>query len=392
MKKNAVRVASHGYNRLEITGVGKDEQACHRMWDGQKWSPAYWQPLGAWYDGSLGGLPLAVASWGPDRLDWFSASPTGMSHKAWTGSAWWPPPTSSWGQPPGQIQTGWEGMGGTFASAPAVASWGHDRLDIFAVNARHMMVHKAWTGTAWWPAHPDWEYVGGESTYGKNLDGVFRGPPAVASWGPDRLDIFALNSDGMMLHKAWTGSAWWPSQIGWEPMGKGIFTSPPTVVSWGPNRLDIFGIGTDYAMYHRAWTGSAWWPSPTEWEHLGVPPQPPGVTAHVLTRFEGPPAVASWGPNRLDIFALDDSYTIHHKAWTGSAWWPSQTGWEPLGRLYSSPPAVTSWGPDRLDIFAIGTDKAMHHKAWTGSAWWPAAQEWESMGGVFADFDHKTTQ
>lgn len=39
-------------------------------------------------------------------------------------------------------------------------------------------------------------------------------------------------------------------------------------VAWGSNRLDIFGLGTDNSMYHKAWTGSAWWPSSTNWEAL----------------------------------------------------------------------------------------------------------------------------
>ena len=41
------------------------------------------------------------------------------------------------------------------------------------------------------------------------------------------------------------------------------------VTSWGANRLDIFGLGADSAMYHKAWTGSAWLPSDTGWEELG---------------------------------------------------------------------------------------------------------------------------
>jgi len=89
---------------------------------------------------------------------------------------------------------------------------------------------------------------------------------AVASWGPNRLDIFGLGTDNQMFHKAWNG-AWHPSPTGWEPLG-GVFNSPPAVASWGPNRLDIFGLGTDNQMFHKAWNG-AWHPSPTDWEPLG---------------------------------------------------------------------------------------------------------------------------
>ena len=58
------------------------------------------------------------------------------------------------------------------------------------------------------------------------------------------------------------------SPLDWERLG-GIFTSPPAVASWGQNRLDIFGLGGDGAMYHKAWDGSAWGPSLLDWERLG---------------------------------------------------------------------------------------------------------------------------
>lgn len=40
---------------------------------------------------------------------------------------------------------------------------------------------------------------------------------------------------------------------------------------------------------------------------------------------------------------------------------------------------VASWGPNRLDVFALGTSGAMYHQAWTSSGW----SGWESLGGVF---------
>ncbi|MGH2771263.1 MAG: M43 family zinc metalloprotease, partial [Actinomycetota bacterium] len=63
------------------------------------------------------------------------------------------------------------------------------------------------------------------------------------------------------------------------------------------------------------------------------------------------------------------------------AWVPSHN-WEPLGGAFTSPPEVTSWGPNRLDIFALGADNQMYHKAWDG-AWVPSPTDWESLGGVF---------
>ena len=46
-------------------------------------------------------------------------------------------------------------------------------------------------------------------------------------------------------------------------------SSAEWVTSWSGNRLDIFGLGTDGAMYHKAWDGTAWRPSLLGWERLG---------------------------------------------------------------------------------------------------------------------------
>ena len=82
---------------------------------------------------------------------------------------------------------------------------------------------------------------------------------AAAPWGPNRLDVFGLGPNNVVLHKWWNGS-WGPSQTDWESLG-GINGSAPVVVSWGPNRLDLFNLGTDNALYHKWWDGT-WKPGP----------------------------------------------------------------------------------------------------------------------------------
>jgi len=88
-------------------------------------------------------------------------------------------------------------------------------------------------------------------------------------------------------------------------------------------------------------------------------------------KCSSPPAVASWGANRLDIFVLDTNKHMLHKAWLGDRWYPTPTEWEPLGGTFNSAPAVASWGANRLDIFALGTDNQMLHKAWI-AGWYPS--------------------
>ena len=238
--------------------------------------------------------------------------------------------------------------------APAVAAWGPGRLDIFSRGLDGAAYHKAWA-QAWHPSPVAWELLGGR----------FKQPLAIASWGAERLDIFGIGMDDSMWHKAWA-QRWHPSQTDWEPIG-GKFTSPPAVASWGPDRLDIFALGLDQAVWHKAWA-QAWHPSPVAWEPLGG-------------KFLFPPAVASWGPGRLDIFGVGLDKAMFHKAWA-NGWHPSPTAWEFLGGGFTSQPVVASWGPERLDIFALGLDSSLWHKAWA-QRWHPSQTDWEPIGGKF---------
>jgi hypothetical protein len=82
----------------------------------------------------------------------------------------------------------------------------------------------------------------------ESLGGLLISPPEAVSWGPNRLDVFAVGTDHALWHRWWDGSSWG----GWESLG-GILESPPEAVSWSANRLDIFAMGTDSAMWHRWW-------------------------------------------------------------------------------------------------------------------------------------------
>jgi hypothetical protein len=235
------------------------------------------------------------------------------------------------------VQGGWESLGGIIVSPPQAVSWGPNRLDIFALGTDQAVWHRWWDGANW----GGWESLGG----------ILTSPPSVVSWGPNRLDIFALGTDHAMWHKWWDGSSWG----GWESLG-GILTSPLSAVSWAANRLDIFGLGQDHGMWHKWWDGSSW----GGWESLGG----------ILT---SPVSAVSWAANRLDIFGLGQDHGMWHKWWDGSSW----GGWESLGGILTSPVNAVAWGPNRLDIFGIGTDNAVWHRWWDGSGW----GGWESLGG-----------
>ena len=313
MKIPTTALASWAPGRLDVVGVFEGgnvgSQVFHKAWTGDSWDPPdfnQWDLLGGFLDRTP-----AIVCWGENRLDIFGLSfnlaNAPMLHKAWDGRQWLP------------SHAGWDTLGGSFLQSPAVASWGHDRLDIFGVGSDGaMMLHKAWDGARWLPSPLDWQPLGAASPM----------QPAVASRAPSRLDIVAVGFDHRMLHKAWDGSQWLPSQFDWDPLG-GAFTSQPSVASWAADRLDIFGIDGGGQILHKAWDGSAWLPSHEDWDAVG------GV-------FVGTPAVTAWAGNRLDIVAVGNlpntavelgSYGLFHKAWDGSQWLPSHIGWDQLGKV-----------------------------------------------------------
>ncbi len=215
---------------------------------------------------------------------------------------------------------GWETLGGTLTSAPAVSSWGSGRLDTF-VRGTDSALHHKWYQNGW----SGWESLGG----------VLTSEPAAVSWSNGRIDVFVRGTDSALWHK-WYQNGW----SGWESLG-GTITSSPAAVSWSQGRIDVFAAGTNSSLYHK-WYQNGW----SGWESLGG----------VLTSS---PSVSSWAPGRLDVFVAGTDSAMWHK-WYQNGW----SGWERLGGVLTTAPAAVSWGPNRIDTFVGGTDSAMWHKWW----------------------------
>ncbi len=169
----------------------------------------------------------------------------------------------------------------------------------------------------------------------ESLGGTITTAPAVASWRPNRLDVFAGGTDNSLYHIWWDGQRW----SSWESLGGGL-TSAPAAVSWGPNRIDVFVRGTDNALWHLWWDGSRW----SNWESLDG----------VLTSS---PGVASKRPNHLDVFVKGTNNILYKRTWNGSRW----EDWQSLGGNIDSEPAAVSWGPNRTDVFARGPRRDLIH-------------------------------
>jgi hypothetical protein len=136
----------------------------------------------------------------------------------------------------------------------------------------------------------------------------------------------------------------------WQSLGGGI-TSAPAICSWRPGRLDVFARGEDFALWHKYSQDLQSW---SEWESLGG-----GLAS--------PPAAVSWSEGRIDVFVRGTDRALWHK-WFGDGNW---SGWESLGGALNFGPTVSSWGPGHLDVFARGTDNTIFQRTFEGQNWIP---------------------
>jgi hypothetical protein len=217
------------------------------------------------------------------------------------------------------------------AGAPAVASWGPGRLDLFVQGGNHMLYHA-------WSVNSGSSYLGWQSL-GAPPGGIV-GSPAAVSWGPNRIDVFARGANNALWHTWWDGLHW----KGWEELG-GSLLSAPTVTSWSAGRLDVFVVGAQHQMYH-LWYAGNW----RGFEALG---------GYCLQD----PGAASWGPNRIDLFTLGSHSNLFHMFWNGTGW----SAWlqESPGYWFSGP-AAASAGPGQVDVFleSSAAGRPMGHAYW----------------------------
>ena len=228
-------------------------------------------------------------------------------------------------------------LGGHLTSAPAVAAWGPGRLDVFARGIDNGLWHRWWWKGSW----SAWEGLGGTLT----------SQPAAVWSTADHLDVMVRGTDGALWLKSWTGSAW----SSWGSVG-GTLSSGPAAASRGPGRLDVFVRGTDDGLWQQSWDGAGW----SGWESRG------GSLA-------SPPAAVSWGPDRIDVFGQDGQGGLQHRWWDNGVW----SSWERTAGSLTSEPAVSSAGPRRLEVFARWSDNALWRSTWNGTAW----SSWTSLGG-----------
>jgi hypothetical protein len=167
------------------------------------------------------------------------------------------------------------------------------------------------------------------------------GEPTVASWGPNRLDVFVQDSEQVMWHAASGDDGATSGWDSWGSLPQGWrFTDTPSAASWGAGRIDLFSTGTNdatIALWQRTWDGGTF----SNWHQVNPPP-PNGVLPATG------PAVVTWGEG------------LSPAEWTA---WPSHAvdGDVPWFNKENGIPL------HQLHVFFLGTDGRVWHGAWVES-------------------------
>jgi hypothetical protein len=168
------------------------------------------------------------------------------------------------------------------------------------------------------------------------------GTPAVASWKEGRLDVFIRTNEKRLYHRVYENEAW--QGLTWTNLSDGHpIETAPAAVSWGPNRVDLFAVW-DKQVHHRACVNGTW----GAWaENLN------GVTTDGL-------AAASHKTLRLDVLVRTSDNLLARRYWESGAivGWKN---WETIlgsSQPLTSAPATVATATNRVDCF--GRNAAGH--------------------------------
>lgn len=229
---SGVAVAATGPGALHLFHVDAGGNLLYRAWNGDPatWNDA-WTPLGSSMKVDPTTNPDAISIDGT-RLDVFARGDDDALYHITS-----PDGGGTWGS--------WESLGGVLTSAPAVASWGSNRMDVLVRGADYAIWHRAWNGSGW----TNWGSIGG----------TFSSAPDAVSWGPNHISVAAKDGANNLQIKTWDGSTW----SAWLGLG-GNLTSGPSISSPAPGRLDIFARAVNTGPQHRGLADNAF----TSWASI----------------------------------------------------------------------------------------------------------------------------
>jgi hypothetical protein len=257
----------------------------------------------------------------------------------------------------------WTQLGGMIFGDPSAVIWANGTLiDVFVLGIDDTLYYFGMSPTTLW----------GYSAVPNNNGTKFVTGPTVISRTANSLDLFAVGEDGQMKWMPLTTSGWGPVTTVSNDAQPYIGPVSAIVTPGTLHGMDVFGMGEQNGFFHGNWNPVSGWAS---WEGSAFgwfPPYP--------ATLQGTPAVVSWGPGRLDVFAVDrQSQLWHWNKAPGTGWIPSDGQGSTLNRppLVSGnvigDPTVVSRGANELELFYRLGSGNVGHKILNGSTW--GAQE-----------------
>jgi hypothetical protein len=220
--------------------------------------------------------------------------------------------------------------------SPSLVKQDANRMDAFAIGSDGNLYHWVWDGA--WHAR--------ENLGGGNLINA----PSAVSWGAGRVDAFAVNEDGNLFH--WPNE---PGASGLQNLGGGYLTNSPSAVSWGAGRIDVFAVGFDGSLYH------FWNTTLSSTQHWSGPEYRGG------TNLVGPPKAISQAPDTLEIFTNGSDGHAYSHQWANHKWTgPDEIGEKNQLQKFVNSPAR---GSD-IQIYNIATDGKLYLFLYQHSQFW----------------------
>ena len=199
-------------------------------------------------------------------------------------------------------------------------------------------------------------YAPGTSVPAFNQSGTDMSGATAVSWAPGRLDLFAVDVYGRLVHRWWTATAGWSK---WESLGGVNLVGSPAATAWAPGRLDVFVRtatgGLDHIYFQGRWSK---------------------FETRITSGVAGDPAAASWN-RHLDVFyptaGSGNAYPVVDLVFAGSWQLPVRV---PGGPAYGRQVAAIATAPGSVTVFDVGAIGLIRAQL-TGGAW----KRWAQVPG-----------
>ncbi|RSO47590.1 hypothetical protein DMH15_06150 [Streptomyces sp. WAC 06725] len=252
-------------------------------------------------------------------------------------------------------------MGGNLLSAPAVASREEGNITVVAIGDKNQIIRREWTQAGGWD---NWTDLAGQATY----------TPAILSGALGFMTVYQVGGKQNVYRRTWSSTKNWDASWTLTQDNKMSFNGI-AAASAHDRRYAMFTLSDFNELLFAECddsTGKGW-----------------GAFTSLGGTFQDPPAAVTWAPGgRVDAFARGAvTSNLLQRTYDGKGNWG---GWRNRGGLLASGPAAASWGVERLDVFAKDRNNHVIHLTYDGNGWQP----WKDLGliqsvGSLAAVSHK---